>query len=202
MLIRNLLAKYEESKKEFEIFLFSSSSIPKYLPNWVSKWIIRGDNRQIPREGNTTGWSDRTDGIDGTEGTDRKPFFNYIKQSNNNTFWYVPWAQKFLLYDKWTAPNQVWRHRDPKFLACGPGDKEVLGGAAEDVACCYNHYVWGLSLEGIITIITGAFSIKTENLFFFGDQPLIQNVFPGVSKPWKLDGTYKQQGGKIFTARK
>ena len=41
--------------------------------------------------------------------------------------------------------------------------------------------MWGLSFEGIITIITGAFSSKTESLFFFGDQPLIQNVFPGVN---------------------
>ena len=41
--------------------------------------------------------------------------------------------------------------------------------------------MWGLSFEGIITIITGAFSIKKANLFFFGDQPLIQNVFPGVN---------------------
>ena len=41
--------------------------------------------------------------------------------------------------------------------------------------------MWGLSFEGIITIITGAFSIKKANLSFFGDQPLIQNVFPGVN---------------------
>ena len=41
--------------------------------------------------------------------------------------------------------------------------------------------MWGLSFEGIITIITGAFSIKKANLSFFGDQPLVKNVFPGVN---------------------
>ena len=41
--------------------------------------------------------------------------------------------------------------------------------------------MWGLSFEGIITIITGAFSIKKANLSFFGDQPLVKNVFLGVN---------------------
>ena len=41
--------------------------------------------------------------------------------------------------------------------------------------------MWGLSFQGIITIITGAFSIKKANLSFFGDQPLVKNVFPGVN---------------------
>ena len=37
--------------------------------------------------------------------------------------------------------------------------------------------MWGLSFEGIITIITDAFSIKKSEPV----QPLIKNVFPGVN---------------------